>query len=670
MTDNSRRLSWLNGPLRDAIEHRLIDLAERLKAPVGAGAEVAGGARRCFAIGAGSAAAGLAIGAILLFAMPPLPGEAMGALCFVASARFALLVLLVATASEIVLPRAAPAWIALLPGAGVIMFALSIYIVWRTAPTTGSLLGGLLPWSDASDYYAGAVALANGALINQFNMRRPLNVVLLALKLRLAGGDLMIAVALGAAIVVLPLLLAAREVCRNLGIGPAMAFFIPVAAFIAPLLPTTLSEPHGMLLSVLGFACLWRAALAPSLSAYGIGVLLLALATSTRSGPMFLLPAIVLWGAICVEAGRRWSWRALATGAIACAVGILVPLVLNGLFGSGTGAFQANFSFVLYGIAVGGRDWTQLYTDHPELLDPNIYTEAQRSAAVYRLAFHAIMADPRPLVTFYASELSRAFYFLWGLLATELLRLVALVGGIWCIATLRHPLSKLLVLALAGIMLSAPFLMRDGGQRIFTVAVPFLAAFCALGVAFLTRIALAIVRPSRSLLQSAGIEHRQSRALVAGSAAAVIAIVAAPFGLKALGAGLPASPEKGCDDAQVALLYRPNMSGYALRVRQDIDRSDQPTVSWRDFNRDPEFLTINELRPLFRAARAPFDLVILVTRGPGIEPAMWYGISSEVLPRSGEALLCGRPIGTDQTNWTGQFLLIERVERLASKAPS
>ncbi len=670
MTDNSRRLSLREGPLRDAIEHRLIDLAKRLKAPAGPGSEAVADARPLFAIGIGSAAAGLVFGAIVLFAMPPLPDDAVAVLRIIVSARFALLVLLVATAAQIVLPRAAPVWIALLPGAGVLVLALSIYIVWRTAPTTGSLLGGLLPWSDASDYYAGAVALANGAPINQFNMRRPLNVVLLALRLRLGGGDLMVAVALGAAMVALPLLLAAREIYRNLGIGPAMAFFIPVVAFIAPLLPTTLSEPHGMMLGLLGFACLWRAALTPSLPAYGIGVLLLALATSTRSGPMFLLSAIVLWGAICAEAGRRWSWRAVATGAAACAAGVLVPIALNGLLGSGTGAFQANFSYVLYGIAVGGSDWTQLYKDHPELLDPNTYTEAQRSAAIYRLAFDAIMADPRPLVTFYVSELSRTFYFLWGLLATKMLQLVALVGGIWCIATLRHPLSKLMLLGLAGIMLSAPFLMRDGGPRIFTVAVPFLAAFCSFGVAILMRIALAIVRPARSPLQSAWIGREWGGGLVTGSAVAVIAIVVAPFGLKALGAGLPASPEKGCDEAQVALVYRPNVSGNAIHIRQDIDHSNQPIVSWRDFNRDPEFLAINELRPLLRTARPPFDLAILVARGSGIDPTMWYGISFEALPRSGEALLCGKPIGADQTNWSGQFLLIERMERLAPKAPS
>lgn len=666
MTDSSRRLSRREGPLRDAIGHRLVDLTARLKAPVGPGAET----RPLVAVGVSSAAGGLALGAVLLFALPPLSDDAVAVLRFVVWPRFGLVVLLAVTATQIALPRMEPVWIAVLPGAGVLLLAASIAIVWRTAPTTGSLLGGLLPWSDASDYYAGAVALANGGLINQFNMRRPLNVVLLALRLRLGGGDLMIAIALGAAIVALPLLLAAREVYRNLGIAAATAFFIPAAAFIAPLLPTTLSEPHGMLLGLLGFACLWRAALAPSLSAYGIGVLLLALAVSTRSGPMLLLPAIVLWGALCAEPGRRWSWRALATGVAACAVGILVPLALNRLLGSGAGAFQANFSYVIYGMAVGGSDWTQLYKDHPELLDPSTYTEAQRAAAIYRLAFDAIIADPRPLATFYAGELGRSYHFLQGLLGSMTLQLAALFGGIWCLATLRHPLSKLMLLALAGIVLSAPFLMRDGGQRIFTVAIPFLAAFCALGVAFLARVALAFARPSRAPWQAGWAAHQRGGALVAGCAAAVAAIVVTPFGLKAAGAGLPVHPETGCSDGQVALAYWPNVSGYALRVRQDIDRSDQPTVSWRDFNRDPEFLAINELRPLLRAARPPFDLVILVARGAGIEPAMWYGISSEALPRSGEALLCGRAIGADQTNWTGQFLQIERVVRLAPGAAS
>jgi hypothetical protein len=643
----------------DPVRSRLFALQDVRRWKVQAGLETQFGAAW---IGSISVIVGLILGAYILFALPPVSDSTVAMLKALTAPRVGLVVLAGAMASEILVPRGQPAWRAILPATAIVWIATGLWLVWRTAPTGGGVLGGIIPWSDAADYYAGAVELANGGQITQFNMRRPLNVVLLALRLRLADGSLMGALAIGAAGAALALLVAAREVGRSVGTAAGIAFFIPCALFIAPLLPTTLSETHGLLFAALAFACLWRAALTGSMLTYGLGAFILVVANATRAGPMLIIPAVILLGALVLEPDKKLSWRAAGIGVFAAIAGFGVPLALNWLLGDGTGAFQANFSVVLYGMAVGGKDWMQAYADHPELFGPG-GLEAKSSLIIYRLAFEAILADPQPFLTFYFEQLGQAWRFLWWLIPTQTLRIVAVIGALWCLVTIRHRLSLLLVLAMLGILVSAPFLIRDGGYRVFVVAMPFLAAICAYGAAAIVHIGAALLRPAEGPVApplAVGADR-----LAIASTVFVVAVVAWPLVGRGPERDPPAVDAARCGAGGFALYFEEGRWGTSLRVGREAS-APRPAARWDDFTRDPEFKGINELRPILGGAKPPFDIALVVhKRHAKPEYGYAFALSAQPLPTDGPAWLCGQLASYAQTNWVGQFLLVDRVEPLA-----
>jgi hypothetical protein len=616
-------------------------------------------------LGMCGAIAGLFVGGVILFALPPLSDSTVLKLRTLAAPRTGLVILLAVLLSEVFVPRLQPLWRLVLPALGIAWMALNLFFFWRTAHNGGGLLGGIIPWSDAADYYAGAVELANGGLIAQFNMRRPMNVVLLSLRLRLADGSLMGALAIGAGAAALALLVAAREIGRSVGMAAAVAFFMVLALYIVPLVPTTLSETHGLILGALAFACLWRAAISRSLATYGFGAFVLVVANATRAGPILIIPAVILWAALVLEPEKRWSWRAVGIGALACAAGLAVPLTLNRLLGDGSGAFQANFAVVLYGIAVGGKDWSQAYIDHPELLGTGVVIEAKASLIIYRLAFEAILADPRPFLTYYFTQLGNAGNFLWWLIPNYTLRVMTVVGGLWCLVTLRRRLSLLLVLALIGTLVSAPFLIRDGGYRVFVVAMPFLAGMCAYGIAAIARTGIALVRPMAAGEPAQPSPGPVGDRLAVACALVVLAATVSPFIGRGPQLDPPTADAGRCGGDAYAVHFEEGRWGTSLRVGREKTHWSQPAVRWDDFNSDPEFKGLHELRPLFGAARPPFDLALVVhKRRNRSEFGYAFAMSALPLPTDGPVLLCGKLAPHELTHWVGPFLLVDRIEPL------
>src|SRR6185503_13795713 len=67
---------------------------------------------------------------------------------------------------------------------------------------------------------------------------------------------------------------------------------------------------------------------------------------------------------------------------------------------AGSASFS-NYSYVLYGLVVGGKGWGQVSIDHPE---------AQEGAEIYKLAYAAFRARPSGLIEGMA-RMTRAY--LW-----------------------------------------------------------------------------------------------------------------------------------------------------------------------------------------------------------------------------------------------------------------
>jgi hypothetical protein len=83
---------------------------------------------------------------------------------------------------------------AIAAAAGGVLFALALIAKWQGGITSDVMVGGLLPASDATGYFSGALNFLHQGVLHEWATRRPLTSLQLASLLSLGGGSLRFAV--------------------------------------------------------------------------------------------------------------------------------------------------------------------------------------------------------------------------------------------------------------------------------------------------------------------------------------------------------------------------------------------------------------------------------------------------------------------------------------------
>jgi hypothetical protein len=157
----------------------------------------------------------------------------------------------------------------------------------------------------------------------------------------------------------------------------------------------------------------------------------------------------------------------------------------------------ANFSYTLYDLASGGKGWTQVKKDHPEILE---LSEPAYSSRIYELAFQEIRTHPENFISgiiktwpvFFSTGKSSIYGFVGGELpaVAVISRLILLAAGlsalVWAFRHLHAPGALLLIAVLAGTVFSVPFVppWEADRMRAYAATIPFYTAFPAVGVGY------------------------------------------------------------------------------------------------------------------------------------------------------------------------------------------
>ena len=137
---------------------------------------------------------------------------------------------------------------------------------------------------------------------------------------------------------------------------------------------------------MIAFALLWRSATGSQAVTFGLGMAVFSLALAARAGPFFMLPALLFWAVVSLGSSLKQRVILGAAGVLGVACGQSVPRFFNMYWGDGGNSLYSNFAFTIYGMTAGGKRWTAVKTEHPELLQT--FSEgAERAARIYQLAF-------------------------------------------------------------------------------------------------------------------------------------------------------------------------------------------------------------------------------------------------------------------------------------------
>ena len=268
--------------------------------------------------------------------------------------------------------------------------------IWATGVSSGTYIGGLVPFSDARNYLHCGRLVAEGTTFEDsvFCSRRPLFSTLLAGLLMATGQNLRLINVILVIVTTIACFVASLQVQRQHGPLASTVFLLILSLFYRRFVGTLLSEHLGLTLGALGFALLLSGADLKRPSLFLLGCLATALALSARAGPFFVLPLLALWGARYFRRESFLSLRVLAGAAVTMALGVGSSVGLSAALGRADGAFS-NFSYVLYGLVAGGG-WQRALQDHPEVL---ALDRGEHPAKIYALALELLRGDPWSLGT-------------------------------------------------------------------------------------------------------------------------------------------------------------------------------------------------------------------------------------------------------------------------------
>lgn len=365
--------------------------------------------------------------------------------------------------------------LALLSIVVIVSYGLVLEIHWVSPAYNYFSLGGLIPNSDAEGWLSGGWRLLETAKLNAFDQVRPLNAALHALRLAVSA-DFQESVKIATLAMALATIFAGFQVTKEFHRCGAIVFCLCSLALINDYIPLAMTEVHGFILGTLGFAFLWRFAQNPTIVSFGLGITFFALALSARSGLFTSLGLVFFWG-LWILFKRGYSVKEVLSAGMMCALsGFIVSKMYLMLWADGENLLFSNFSFTLYGMAVGGGGWTQVLQDYPMYFDHSDGIGVSEVRIVYQLAMDAILSNPQQIVEFYFGQL---WFFLKSFIRYDIFlvggnymgaffQASCLISGIWAILNWRNRAAQLGLCLAFGIWIASPFLMLDAGIRPFS----------------------------------------------------------------------------------------------------------------------------------------------------------------------------------------------------------
>lgn len=398
-------------------------------------------------------------------------------------------------------------WLSFLPALG----------SWASADPYGYSIGGILQTKDASAYIAGAEQLIETGEFGQWNQRRPLNTTLLSSRMVLAGLDFRNTLLLQAGLFAVPIFFVVLLLWQQFGGAAAALMFLLNFAFAAYYLPTTLSESLGMSLGLMALAFFLLALRLEKRRYYYVGIFVMTLALLTRTGPMFVIPLLVLYAGWLYSDNHKYSIREVLIAVFPVVLAIIFNSSLNFFYADGTSGADGSSHYVLYNIVVGGSHWEQARFDYPE--EFKSLNSSAFADLIYARSFEAIISKPLSVISRYFHLLfSDGVRFLYGMYGTFMYltypdhalktlesflslsheqvvqykeRLVSLIGVLFMTAislglfrllrfARKESIVHLSLLGVAASVLSIPLLYSFASVRVFITQIPFMILFLVL----------------------------------------------------------------------------------------------------------------------------------------------------------------------------------------------
>ena len=402
--------------------------------------------------------------------------------------------------------------------------AISQAFLWNSGHSKYTLIGGLIPYTDANGYLDLSVQIfENHRVVGSF-FDRPMLPAFVSSIFHITGLELKPVLGCLLFFSGVGMFVAAREVFVRFGAVVASCFLFVIHVYYNRTVGTLMTEHLGVALGLCSLPLLLSGFFERRRTPWLWGLFFLSAALCARAGAMFVLPALSwIAGKRFRMAGRSFFPMLAASIAV-----ILIPFALNHLLASRV--FDpatrppSHFAYVAYGALRG--------TSSAEPMSRFLGDEAGMRAAMWQILkekpHRVLLAIRSSLVA--AFENATAFMFMGPFLSRVFLYVFLFAAALALRRATRSACDPFAVAVAAGIIASVPFAppVECDWMRIYAATMPLQAWLVAMGVGALVRL-VAPAFQQRQVLPASIVDDRihvrSSNGLALGMGCMVLALV-------------------------------------------------------------------------------------------------------------------------------------------------
>lgn len=379
------------------------------------------------------------------------------------------------------------------------LFAMPLAGLWASGQSQSVAISGLIPLTDAANYYNDSLRIITGQSISHFSAMRPFFPGFLSFLISITDRNFMFSLAIITAIAAIAIYYSVREIQRTHGAETAVFLLIILFLYFRHHSGTSMSETLGVPLGALGIGLIWRGMEKQSQNLAIFGLFIISFALNIRPGAMFTLPFILLWaGRVFRKPNERFSIRFIFWGAGAIILSFALNTFFIRLLADPSGTAFSNFSWALYGLASGGNSYTYIFEKHPEVF---LLQDPEQSRTIYRLAFDLIIHNPSLIIRgafhnwimFFSDSWYSAFSFLGGengkihIITRWAIYALSILGFLKWILKPGDRYGGLVAMATLGVLASVPFVPPTDAYRVrlYAASIVIFGLLPAMGLSLL-----------------------------------------------------------------------------------------------------------------------------------------------------------------------------------------
>jgi hypothetical protein len=472
------------------------------------------------------------------------------------------------------------------------VFALALNGLWAGAYSENNVIAGLIPRTDAFSFYGSAVTLIETGFLTGYSKRRPLFGGLLAFLLWITAGNLQVTLALLTYLLALVTFFSVLELRKLIGQPAAMLYFMILFLFLRKYIGITMSENMGGLLGITAFTLFLIFLQTPhedrkkQIMYFLSSAFVFALAQTARPGAIATLPFLILFVGWFFRGEKKWSWKWTAITTVVIIAAFLINTAIFNLIALPGGSQTNNIGFGIYGLAVGGKGWEQIFVDHPEL---NSLSGNQFEQAVFKYIWEAVSTNPLNFIKgmlvqfktlFSFAEANSMYSFAWEknrIFSYVLITIIYLLSSVGVVFSFLKKQQKFSIpLLIFGLGFLASLIAAPAYQtrymRVYAASIPFLGFLPAIGVYYL--VDLLPERMRAFPIFTAPVDYPIQKGVMVCSLLLIGLIIFGPLTVRFFAPDeIPSTPTCAEDEDAVVMAYYPGSSIH-------IYRNDPSITTW------------------------------------------------------------------------------------------